>query len=41
MTVSHATLALPPGLGALANLTPAQRIFFGYLADYTGATRNL
>lgn len=33
----HATRALP----ALADLTPLQRTFIGYLADYSGNTRNL
>jgi integrase/recombinase XerD len=38
MTVTHA-IAPTPAPGHLAALTPLQRIYFGYLADYDGNTR--
>lgn len=38
MTVLNATLPTPRALPSLAQLTPLQRIYFGYLADYDGET---
>jgi len=38
MTVLNATLPTPRALPSLAQLTPLQRVYFGYLADYAGET---